>query len=262
MQEFFPRWAALLGELQGATPQAMFAWTGWLLVPAPLLVAWSYGKTRDPLALIVLVLLAVVTALTGWQARWNPWLASVFCLALPWILRPLAKPWLVWLVFVASLWPVAAAWEARTFPSPQEMARRQEARAEAALLAQTADFLRSQPRGGVMAPWWISPALARQSGLPMVGGTSHQSLPGTVDTARFFLSEDDAAAFAQLRLRQVKYVVTDAPERVVPTSAALLGIPAPRDPLIVRLARGRKIPDFLQPVFANPYFRVYKVRDE
>ena len=60
----------------------------------------------------------------------------------------------------------------------------------------------------------------------------------------------------------MKYVVTDAPERVVPTSAALLGIPAPRDPLIVRLARGRKIPEFLQPVFANPYFRVYKVRDE
>ena len=262
VQEFFPRWAALLGELQGTTPQAMFAWTGWLLVPAPFLLAWSYGKTRDPLALIVLVLLAGVTALTGWQARWNPWLASVFCLALPWILRPLAKPWLVWLVFVASLWPVAAAWEARTFPSPQEMARRQEARAEAALLAQTADFLRSQPHGGVMAPWWISPALARQSGLPMVGGTSHQSLPGTVDTARFFLSEDDAAAFAQLRLRQVKYVVTDAPERVVPTSAALLGIPAPRDPLIIRLARGRKIPDFLQPVFANPYFRIYKIRDE
>ena len=262
VREFFPRWAALLGELQSAAPQALFAWTGWLLVPAPLLLAWNYGKTRDPLALIVLVLLAVVTALTGWQARWNPWLAAIFCLALPWILRPLAKPWLVWLVFVASLWPVAAAWEARTFPSLQEMARRQEARAEAVLLTQTADFLRSQPRGGVLAPWWISPSLARQSGLPMVGGTSHQSLPGTVDTARFFLSEDDAAAFAQLRLRHVKYVVTDAPERVVSTSAALLGIPAPRDPLIVRLARGGKIPAFLQPVFANPYFRVYKIRDE
>lgn len=262
VQEFFPRWAALLGELQGATPQAMFAWTGWLLVPAPLLLAWNYGKTRDPLALIILVLLAVVTALTGWQARWNPWLASIFCLALPWILRPLAKPWLVWLAFVASLWPVAAAWEARTLPSPQEMARREETLAEAALLAQTADFLGGQPRGAVLAPWWISPALARWSGLPTVGGTSHQSLPGTVDTARFFLSEDDAAAFAQLRLRQVKYVVTDAPERVVSTSAALLGIPAPGNPLIVRLAGGRGVPPFLEPVFANRFFRVYKVHDE
>jgi len=262
VREFFPRWAALLGELQGATPQAMFAWTGWLLVPAPLLLAWNYFRTRDPLPLIALVLLAVVTALTGWQARWNPWLVAIFCLALPWILRPLAKPWLVWLVFMASLWPVAAAWDARIFPSPQEKARRQETIVEAALLAQTAEFLRTQPLGGVLAPWWISPALARQSGQPMVGGTSHQSLPGTIDTARFFLSDDDAVAAAQLRLRQVKYVVTDAPERVVSTSAALLGIPAPHDPLIVRLARGREIPDFLEPLFANPYFRVYKVRHE
>ena len=262
VQEFFPRWAALLGELQGASPQAMFAWTGWLLAPAPLLLAWSYFKTRDALALIVLVLLAVIAALTGWQARWNPWLAAIFCLALPWILRPLAKPWLVWLVFLISLWPVAAAWDARTFPSPQETARRQEAVREAALLEQTAEFLRSQPRGGVLAPWWISPALAHRSGQPMVGGTSHQSLPGTADTARFFLADDDTVAAAQLRLRQVKYVVTDAPERVISTSAALLGTPEPGNPLIVRLARGQEIPGFLEPVFANPFFRVYKVRNE
>jgi hypothetical protein len=44
--------------------------------------------------------------------------------------------------------------------------------------------------------------------------------------------------------------------------AALLGVPAPPRPLIVRLASGRDIPDFLQPVFANRFFRVYKVRDE
>ncbi len=262
VRELFPRWAVLLGELQGTTPQALLAWTGWLLVPAPLLLASNYFQTRDPLALIVLVLLALATALTGWQARWNPWLAAIFCLALPWILRPLAKPWLVWLVFLVSLWPVAAAWEARILPSPQEAARRQEAVQEAALLAQTAEFLRSQPRGGVLAPWWISPALARQSGQPMVGGTSHQSLPGTADTARFFLAADDPAAAALLRRREVRYVVTDAPERVVSTSAALLGTAAPGNPLIVRLARGREIPDFLEPVFANPFFRVYKVRDE
>jgi hypothetical protein len=42
----------------------------------------------------------------------------------------------------------------------------------------------------------------------------------------------------------------------------LLGVPAPPQPLIVRLASGRDIPDFLQPVFANQFFRVYKVRDE
>jgi hypothetical protein len=100
------------------------------------------------------------------------------------------------------------------------------------------------------------------SGQPFVGGTSHQSLPGSVDTARFFLSDDDNVAAAQLRLRQVKYVVTDDPERIIATSIALLGVPAPAEPLINRLARGRDVPVFLEPVFANQFFRVYKVRDE
>ena len=262
VREFFPRWAALLGELQGATPSAMFTWTGWLLVPAPLLLAWDYFRRRDPLALIVLTLLVVVTALTGWQARWNAWQAAVFCLALPWMLTPLRRSWIIWSVFLASLWPVAWAWDARISPTPGEKARAQEKIIESVLLEQTARFLETQTRGGVLAPWWISPALARLSGQPMVGGTSHQSLPGSVDTARFFLSDDDSVAASQLSLRRVKYVVTDAPERVITTSAALLGVPAPPQPLIVRLASGRDIPDFLQPVFANQFFRVYKVRDE
>lgn len=262
VREFFARWAGLLGELQPASPGAMFGWTGWLLIPAPLLLAWDYRRSRDPLALFALLLLAAVAALTGWQARWNPWLAAIFCLALPWMLRPLGRPWLVWSVFLVSLWPVARVWEARLQPSPAEVARRREQTAEAAWLAQAAEFLRGQPRGGVLAPWWISPALARLSGQPLVGGTSHQSLPGSVDTARFFLAEDDRAALAQLRSRGVKYVVTDAPERVVATSAVLLGSPAPPRPLAERLARGRDWPAFLQPVFANPFFRVYKVRDE
>ncbi len=262
VREFFPRWAVLLGELQGATPAAMFAWTGWLLVPAPLLLALDYFRRRDPLALIILLLLVVVTALTGWQARWNPWQAAIFCLALPWMLAPLRKPWVLGTVFLASLWPMAWAWDARFFPDPQEAVRQEEKILEAALLEQTARFLETQTRGGVLAPWWISPALARLSGQPMVGGTSHQSLPGSVDTARFFLCDDDNVAAAQLSLREVKYVVTDAPERVIATSTALLGVPAPPHPLIIRLASGRDIPNFLQPVFANQFFRVYKVRDE
>lgn len=262
VRELFPRWAALLGELQPATPQAMFAWTGWLLVPAPLLLAWDFYKSRDPLSLIALILLTVVTALTGWQARWNPWQAVIFCLSLPWMLRPLRKRWIVWTLFLVSLWPVARAWETRLQPSAQENARRQELAAEAVLLAQTADFLRAQPRGGVLAPWWISPALARLSGQPMVGGTSHQSLPGSADTARFFLSDDNDVGLAQLHRREVHYVVTDDQERVIATSTQLLGVPAPENPLIVRLARGRDVPAFLEPVFANQFFRVYKVSDE
>ena len=262
VRELFPRWAAMLGELQPSTPAAIFAWTGWLLVPAPLLLAWDYHRRRDPLALIVLVLLAAVTALAGWQARWSPWLAAVFCLSLPWVLQPIGKRWVVWVIFIVSLWPVGRAWEQRLSPDPEELAQRREKIAEAALLSEAAGFLRSHPPGGVLAPWWISPALARQSGQPMVGGTSHQSLPGSADTARFFLATDDKSARDIIRKRQVRYIVTDDPERVVFTSVILLAIKAPSDPLITRLFRGRDIPTFLEPVFANTFFRVYKVRDE
>ena len=262
VRELFPRWAQMLGELRGATPGTMFAWTGWLLVPAPLLLAWDYFRRRDPVALMALILLAAVVALAGWQARWGPWLAAVFCLSLPWALRPLGRTWIVWAVFVASLWPVASAWEHRLMPTPIEQARRQEKIVEAALLEEAAESLRAQPPGGVLAPWWISPALARLSGHPAVGGSSHQSLPGSADTARFFLAEDDASAEAILRARRVRYVVADAPERVVPTSAALLGVAPPAKPLAARLARGRDVPPYLEPLFANAFFRVYKVRDE
>lgn len=262
VRELFPRWASMLGELRATTPAAMMTWTGWLLVPAPLLLVWDYLRRRDPVALMALVMLAIVTALAGWHARWSPWLAVVFCLALPWMLQPLRKRWIIWTVFLASLWPVARAWDARLWPPPSELSRQREKIVEAALLAEAADYLHTQPRGGVLAPWWISPALARLSGQPAVGGTSHQSLPGSADTARFFLSADDAQAADILRARQVRYVVADAPERVVPTSATLLGIKPPARSLAERLARGKDVPAFLHPVFANNFFRVYEFRDE
>lgn len=262
VRELFPRWAAMLGELQHANPQTLFAWTGWLLVPAPLLLAWDYFQKRDPLALLILVFLIVVTALAGWQVRWSPWMAAIFCLSLPWVLRPLRRAWIVWPVFIISLWPVARAWETRLMPLPAEQALRQDKILGDVFLAQAAEFLRIQPPGGVLAPWWISPALARLSGHPAVAGVSHQSLPGTADAARFFLATDDENAMDVLRARQVRYVVSDAPERVIPTASALLGVPPPDHPMALRLARGKNIPPFLEPVFANPFFRVYKVRNE
>jgi hypothetical protein len=174
VREFFDRWALMLGELQGADPRAMFTWTGWLLLPAPLLLIWDFYRRRDPLALIMLILLAIVVGLTGWQARWNPWLALIFCLALPWMLRPLRKIWIVWTVFLLSLWPVASAWDARLFPGEIEKAQRREKIIEQAMLEEAAAFLHQQPRGGVLAPWWISPALARSSGQPMVASSTRR----------------------------------------------------------------------------------------
>lgn len=262
IRELFPRWAASIGELHVPATGLIFRWTGWLLAVAPLLLLWDWRKNRDRTALQVLLLLVIVGSLGAGQARWSPWLAMVFALSLPWALRPLGRTWLVWLVFILSLWPVGRAWESRTHPTPAEQARRKELVTEAVMLNEVARFLATQPTGGALAPWWISPALARLSGQPCVAGSSHQSLPGTADTARFYLATDNNAAQEILRRRQVRYIVTDAPERIIPTSAALLDITPSENPMIVRLARGRDIPSNLQPVFANAFHRVYKVRDE
>lgn len=262
VRELFPRWAASIGELHAPAAGLIFSWTGWLLAVTPLLLIWDWRKNRDRTALQMLLLLVEVGALAAWQARWSPLLAMFFCLSLPWALRALARPWLVWVVFIISLWPVGRAWETRTQPSAAEQARREELVAEAVMLNDVSRFLATQPPGGILAPWWISPALAQLSGHPCVAGSSHQSLPGTADTARFYLAVDDDTAQEILHRREVRYVVTDAPERIIPTSAQILGITPPPDPLIVRLARGRDIPSYLQPVFANAFHRVYKVRDE
>ena len=260
--ELFARWATTIGELHTPGVGLIFGWTGWLLAVAPLLLVLDWWKNRDRTAIQILLMLTVVGALAAWQARWSPWLAMVFCLSLPWVLRPIGRPWLIGLIFIVSLWPVGRAWETRTRPEPAEQARRREQTAEALMIQDVARFLAAQPQGGVLAPWWISPALTRQSGQPFVAGSSHQSLPGIADTARFYLATDDAAAQEILHRRKVRYVVTDAPERVISTSAQILGITPSPNPMIVRLARGRDVPTDLQPVFANAFHRVYKVRDE
>jgi hypothetical protein len=85
--------------------------------------------------------------------------------------------------------------------------------------------------GPFLAPWWLSPPIAYWTGNPAVAGSSHESLPGIVDTARFYLSDDPAAAAAILRARKVRWVLADEPSREIGTSATLLGVPPPAEAL-------------------------------
>ncbi len=262
VREVFPRWAAMLGELQspGWFSGVLAGWTGWLLWGAPLLLAWSALREGNRQAAAGLGLLLLLWSLAAWQARWGGALALVFCLLLPGILAPLRRPWLQWTLFLVSLWPVAGAWELRLYPEGNAAASRSERVREGVLLHEAAQAV---PHGAVvLAPWWITPALVYWSEGRGVAGTSHQSLPGTVDTARFFLAVDGSEARSLLQGRGVKVVVTDEPSRVVETSSRLLGVPVPpAASMAVLLARRHRAPDFLQLVFANPYYRVYEVRD-
>lgn len=139
------------------------------------------------------------------------------------------------LAFLLSLWPIGKEWHARW--DDGERAMRTEQRLDNLALYDVAQHLRGGHRLPVLAPWWQSPALAYWSGQPCVAGSSHESLPGTVDASRFFLSVDPGEARAILARRRVACVVVYDPERVDKVSSAILGAPIPERSLATILFR-------------------------
>ncbi len=262
MREFFPRWSQTIGELNHLKPAQLLVWTGWLLpvVPVLLILRFIKEKNRTCLALAVLVLLT--SGLSLWYARWGYFLVVVFALSLPWALASIPKKPVVWIIFLISLWPIAAEWEHLLFPGSSRQAALRENREDAALLRETAQALVSPERTIILAPWWLSPALTYWSGQPCVAGSSHQSLPGIADTARFYLATEPLAAREILRKRNVRFVVAYEPSRVLTNSAQILGIAIPPEPLGKSLYENPYVaPDFLRLAYDNKYFKVYEVKD-
>jgi hypothetical protein len=162
------------------------------------------------------------------------------------------------MVFIVSLWPVAAEWERSLYPSNEAFRAQVENVADAVALREASLSLRAGPSGAVVAPWWFCPAIVWWSGRPCVGGTSHQSLPGIVETCEFYLAESPNREF--LQRRQVGYVFAYEPARIVSNSAQILGR-QPTAPTLAGLlyAPHQPPPDGLQKVFSNRFFKVYQV---
>jgi hypothetical protein len=106
-----------------------------------------------------------------------------------------------------------------------------ETRIESAQIHSLSLSLRSPEVHPFLAPWWLSPSIAYWSGQPGVAGSSHESLNGIEDSARFFLSENLQEAHAILEKRHVAWVFAYDSDRVTQTSAAILNQPVPRESL-------------------------------
>lgn len=261
--EVFNRWAQTIGELNHPGFTSLFQWTGFLLpiVPVLLILRFTKEKCRICLAMALLVLLTI--GLTLWYARWGYFLALVFAMSLPMAFSTI--PWrpAVWAVFLISLWPMAKEWD-RQFFDDKSAERRAETRAEGAMLRQIAEHINKADLGGktgtVMAPWWISPSIAYWSGLPCVAGSSHQSLPGIVDSAKFYLSTSRVQAEEILKERRVEWVIFDnAYTRVTGNSSLVLGVkPSAEATAIKRTNRFAEEPRMR---LGTPYFEVYRVKD-
>ncbi len=275
-RELLASWTRSIGELRSQPPwsPALLAWTGWSLLIAPALLVLAWWRTSQRMALALALWLTLVWTLTCWQARWGYFLALLAALTLPWQLEGVfgqsRRAFLGYACWLLLMLPVLREFDRRLDVLFHSSAADRDRVAEAAALREVADFLRreapdeSLPRG-VLAPWWDSPALAYWSGQPAVAGSSHESLPGIADTARFFLvpAGEENLARLMLRRRCVRWVVAADPARVLPNSAAVLARPTPEssEPVVGNILANDPLraPPFLRLAFANPHLKVYAV---
>jgi hypothetical protein len=261
-------WASTIGELVHVSPMnpVWLTWCGYFLLLTPFLI-WTSIRTQDGAhgvrALPVYVLLIATYFLTIWQARWGYFFILIFALSLPALLAPIKSSAAVWIAFALSMFPILRDWDERLWPTEAQLAKRMEQRIESVQIHDLALRLRSPEVHPFLAPWWLSPSIGYWSRQPGVAGSSHESLNGIVDSARFFLSEDLQKAHEILEKRRVRWVFAYDSDRVAQNSAAILNEPRPLQPLCRVLDRTpSQSPPFLIFSAQNPICKLYRVAVE
>ena len=273
----FKNWARTIGELAHASPAnpVWLRWCGYLLLVAPFLIWMNIRTRRDDAppfdfaqgklgrALPIYVLLIATYVLTIWQARWAYFFVLIFALALPALLAPIKSPTAVWIAFVLSIFPIFRDWDERLWPNETQLAARVERRNESAQLRELALSLQSYDVHPFLAAWWLSPSIAYWSGQPGVAGSSHESLNGIEDSARFFLSEDLQEPRKILQNHRVAWVFAYDSERVAQNSAAVLNQELSLHPLCRVLDRTpSQAPPFLIFSAQTAAFKLYRIAVE
>ena len=273
----FKSWSVTIGELAHVSPAnpVWLRWCGYLLLVAPFLIwmnirtrrdgahPFDFAQSRLGRALPVYVLLFATYLLTIWQARWAYFFVLIFAVALPDLLAPAKSPAAVWIAFVLSIFPILGDWDERLWPNETQLAARVERRNESAQLRELAVNLQSRDVHPFLAPWWLSPSIAYWSGQPGVAGSSHESLNGIADSARFFLSEDLQQAREILQKHRAAWVCAYDSDRVAQNSAAILNQALPLHPLCRVLDRTPgQAPHFLIFSAQTATFKLYRTAVE
>jgi hypothetical protein len=265
----FKNWASTIGELAHVSPAnpIWMRWCGYFLLLTPVLI-WitisrNSRRSEQTMPWFVPVILVATYALTIWQARWGYFFVLIFAVALPALLEPIKSRGALWIAFVLSIFPILRDWDERLWPNEMQLAWRMEQRNEAAQIRDLALNLQSTERRPFLAPWWLSPSIAYWSGQPGVAGSSHESLSGIEDSARFFLCEDSQKAREILKKRKATWILAYDTERVAQNSAAVLNQPLPPHPLCRVLDRTPgQAPPFLVFSAQNATCKLYRVAIE
>jgi hypothetical protein len=262
-------WASTIGELAHVSPinPVWFNWCGYLLVITPLLIWMSVRMRKDGAQGLrvppVCVLLIATYLLTICQARWGYFFVLIFALTLPALLALIKSGAAVWIAFVLSIFPILRDWDERLWPNEAQLAGRVERRIESAHIRDLALSLRSAEVHPFLAPWWLSPSIAYWSGQPGVAGSSHESLNGIEESARFFLSENLEQAHEILDKHRVAWVLAYDSDRVAQNSAAVLNQAVPLRPLCrVLYQMPSQAPPFLIFSAQNPTCKLYRAAVE
>ena len=246
-------WSATVGELAHVSLASTiwFSWCGWLLWLAPILL-WPKWNRDTPLFLIALLMTSF--ALTIWQARWSYFFVMIFAMVVPKILSVLRKPLFAATVFIIALLPIAEAWD-HAF-ADEELARRAERKIEHLELR----AISSQIDGAFIAPWWLSPVLSYWSRQAAVGGSSHESIEGIVETAKFFETQNAEEAMQLIGRQNVRWVVAYDADRVAQNSALILDHVIPLNAFCYLLdRRPSEVPPFLRLIAQTGRFKLFRV---
>lgn len=262
LREYFARWSGTISEMSTTSvfSELLWRWVGFGLLAAPLLLIARLRDTKR--STLLLALLVITFIFTLQEVRWGYFFALIYAMSLPWQLSLFKRKWLVYLVFLLSLWPMARDWDERIFPDERHDFQREARVNDQRRLRQVALWIGEHAPGGILAPWWWSPALAYWSGQPAVAGSSHESLSGIVDTSRFFLTTDPKVAEAICTDRNVETIVTGNPEGIVNESAQILGQPLPDKPVTmadILWLRPHSAPYFLHLAMDNNVYHVFEV---
>jgi hypothetical protein len=264
LRNYFGNWSATIGEMMGGQTVGMnifsallFRGVGFGLLVAPLLLI---ARLRDAKRSILLLALLIITfALTMTELRWEYFFALIFAMSLPWQLSLFKWKWLVWPLFLLSLWPLAREWDERLFDESRDLHQAADL-SEQWRLRWAAEFIKEKAPGAILAPWWWSPQLVYWSGQPAMAGSSHESLAGIVDTARFFTATNPLVAKRLCDEHYVETVVIGDPGRIVDQSCKILGLPPLDKPMAeVLWTKPHSAPIFLHIVFDNNVVKVFEV---
>ena len=262
LKQYFGNWSATIAEMTHTTVLSalIYEWVGWGLIVAPLLLIARLRDTKR--SLMLLTLLIATFAFTLKEIRWGYFFALIYTMSLPWQLSLFKWKWLVWPLFILSLWPIGWGWEMRLFPDEAHETLRIARLDDQRRLRQAAEYIRDHAPGGILAPWWWSPQLAYWSGQPALAGSSHESLSGIVDTSRFFVTTDPKAAERICNDRQVETIFIGDPSDIVDQSAKILGQPFPQKENTmadILYQKPHSAPIFLHIVFDNIVIKVFEV---